>query len=185
MIGIVKHSKVPLRLMAFLGFGFSFLSFLAAVMYFILKLIFWEEFTLGMAPIIISIFFLASIQLFCMGVLGEYIGAIYTRVNKKPIVVEKEKNQFLAYEKNLAQTLESNKIFKLVLGLGNQDFKEIENLVEIYAKAGADMFDINPSREAVETVLRTIEKTGRSTDDFFLYNKHGRKRGQPRTKMFY
>ncbi len=47
------------------------------------------------------------------------------------------------------------------------------------------MFDINPSREAVETVLRTIEKTGRSTDDFFLYNKHGRKRGQPRTKMFY
>lgn len=94
MIGIVKHSKVPLRLMAFLGFGFSFLSFLAAVMYFILKLIFWEEFTLGMAPIIISIFFLASIQLFCMGVLGEYIGAIYTRVNKKPIVVEKERINF-------------------------------------------------------------------------------------------
>lgn len=94
MIGIVKHSKVPLRLMAFLGFGFSFLSFLAAVMYFILKLIFWEEFTLGMAPIIISIFFLASIQLFCMGVLGEYIGAIYTRVNKKPVVVEKERINF-------------------------------------------------------------------------------------------
>ena len=94
MIGIVKHSKVPLRLMAFLGSGFSFLSFLAAVMYFILKLIFWEEFTLGMAPIIISIFFLASIQLFCMGVLGEYIGAIYTRVNKKPIVVEKERINF-------------------------------------------------------------------------------------------
>ncbi len=93
MIGIVKHSKVPLRLMAFLGFGFSFLSFLR-VMYFILKLIFWEEFTLGMAPIIISIFFLASIQLFCMGVLGEYIGAIYTRVNKKPIVVEKERINF-------------------------------------------------------------------------------------------
>lgn len=94
MIGIVKHSKMPLRLMAFLGFVFSFLSFLAAVMYFILKLIFWEEFTLGMAPIIISIFFLASIQLFCMGVLGEYIGAIYTRVNKKPVVVEKERINF-------------------------------------------------------------------------------------------
>ena len=94
MIGIVKHSKVPLRLMAFLGFGFSFLSFMAAVLYFILKLIFWEEFTLGMAPIIISIFFLASVQLFCMGVLGEYIGAIYTRVNKKPVVVEKERINF-------------------------------------------------------------------------------------------
>ena len=71
MIGIVKHSKMPLRLMAFLGFVFSFLSFLAAVMYFILKLIFWEEFTLGMAPIIISIFFLASIQFYCMGILRE------------------------------------------------------------------------------------------------------------------
>ena len=94
MIGIVKHSKVPLRLMAFLGFGFSFLSFLAAVLYFILKLIFWEEFTIGIAPLIISIFFLASIQLFCMGVLGEYIGAIYTRVNKKPVVVEKERINF-------------------------------------------------------------------------------------------
>ena len=94
MIGIVKHSKVPLRLMAFLGFVFSFLSFMAAVLYFILKLIFWEEFTLGMAPIIISIFFLASVQLFCMGVLGEYIGAIYTRVNKKPVVVEKERINF-------------------------------------------------------------------------------------------
>ncbi len=70
-------------------------------------------------------------------------------------------------KKNLVQTLENNKIFKLVLGLGNQDFKEIENLVEIYALAGADMFDINPSKEAVETVLRIIEKTGRSTDDFF------------------
>ena len=94
MVGIVKHSKVPLRLMTFLGFGFSFLSLLVAILYFILKLVFWEEFTLGMAPIIISIFFLASVQLFCMGVLGEYIGAIYTRVNKKPVVVEKERINF-------------------------------------------------------------------------------------------
>ncbi len=94
MIGIVKHSKVPLRIMTFLGFGFSFLSLLIAFLYFILKLIFWEEFTLGMAPIIISIFFFASVQLFCLGVLGEYIGAIYTRVNKKPVVVEKERINF-------------------------------------------------------------------------------------------
>ena len=88
MIGIVKHSKVPLRLMTFLGFGLSFLSLGVAVFYFILKLMFWNEFALGLAPIIISLFFLGSVQLFCMGVLGEYIGAIYTRVNKKPVVVE-------------------------------------------------------------------------------------------------
>ena len=87
MIGIVKHSKVPLRLMTFLGFGLSFLSLGVAVFYFILKLMFWNEFALGLAPIIISLFFLGSVQLFCMGVLGEYIGAIYTRVNKKPVVV--------------------------------------------------------------------------------------------------
>lgn len=94
MIGIVKHSKVPLRLMTFLGFGLSFMSLLIALLYFILKLIFWDKFEFGLAPIIISIFFLASVQLFCMGVLGEYIGAIYTRVNKKPIVVEKERINF-------------------------------------------------------------------------------------------
>lgn len=94
MIGIVKHSKVPLRIMAFAGFLFSFLSLLIAFLYFILKLIFWNEFALGLAPIIISLFFLGSVQLFCMGVLGEYIGAIYTRVNKKPIVVEKERINF-------------------------------------------------------------------------------------------
>lgn len=95
MIGIVKHSKVPLRIMTFLGFGFSFLSLLIAFLYFVLKLIFWEEFSLGLAPIIISLFFFASIQLFCLGVLGEYIGAIYTRVNKKPVVVEKERINFI------------------------------------------------------------------------------------------
>lgn len=94
MIGIVKHSKVPLRLMTFLGFGLSFLSLGVAVFYFILKLMFWNEFALGLAPIIISLFFLGSVQLFCMGVLGEYIGTIYTRVNKKPVVVEKERINF-------------------------------------------------------------------------------------------
>ena len=94
MIGIVKHSKVPLRLMTFLGFGLSFLSLGVAVFYFILKLMFWNEFALGLAPIIISLFFLGSVQLLCMGVLGEYIGAIYTRVNKKPVVVEKERINF-------------------------------------------------------------------------------------------
>lgn len=94
MIGIVKHSKVPLRVMTFLGFIFSFLSLAIAVLYFILKLVFWSKFSLGLAPIIISLFFFASIQLFCLGVLGEYVGAIYTRVNKKPLVIEDDRINF-------------------------------------------------------------------------------------------
>ena len=94
MLGIVKHSKVPLRIMTFIGFLTSFLSITLAVIYFILKLLFWQMFDFGLAPLIISIFFFASVQLFCLGILGEYIGAIYTRVDKKPIVVPMKKINF-------------------------------------------------------------------------------------------
>lgn len=94
MIGIVKHSKVPLRLMTFLGFILAFLSLLVSLCYLIAKLLFWYKFDFGVAPLIISLFFFSSVQLFFMGILGEYIGAIYTRVNKKPLVVEKERINF-------------------------------------------------------------------------------------------
>lgn len=94
MIGFVKHSKMPLRLMAFCGFIMSSLTFLLGFLYLVLKIFFWSAFSIGIAPIIISILFLGSIQLFCLGVLGEYIGAIYTRIDKKPIVVEKERINF-------------------------------------------------------------------------------------------
>lgn len=94
MIGIIKHSKVPLRLMTFLGFIVSVLSMLLALGYLIYKLIFWDNFVMGMAPVVIGLFFFSSVQLFSMGILGEYIGAIYTRVNKKPLVIEKERINF-------------------------------------------------------------------------------------------
>lgn len=68
---------------------------------------------------------------------------------------------------NLLKTLDERKIFKLVLGLGNQDLENIKHLVEIYCEAGADMFDINPSKEAVETVFNTIEKSGKNIKDFY------------------
>ena len=68
---------------------------------------------------------------------------------------------------DLLKTLDERKIFKLVLGLGNQDLENIKHLVEIYCEAGADMFDINPSKEAVETVLNTIEKSGKNIKDFY------------------
>lgn len=94
MIGVVKHSKVPLRMMAFLGFVMSAFSMLIAFGYLLIKLLYWHTFQMGMAPVIIGLFFFASVQLFSMGILGEYVGAIYTRVNKKPLVVEKERINF-------------------------------------------------------------------------------------------
>ncbi len=94
MIGIVKHSKVPLRLAAFTGFIIGTLSLLAALFYFIYKLLFWNTFDAGQAPIVIGLFFFSAVQLFFIGIVGEYVGAIYTRVNKRPVVVEKERINF-------------------------------------------------------------------------------------------
>lgn len=94
MIGVVKHSKVPLRTMAFSGFVLSAISMLVAIAYLVYKLLNWDGFSMGMAPVVIGLFFFSSVQLFFMGILGEYIGAIYTRVNKKPLVVEKERINF-------------------------------------------------------------------------------------------
>lgn len=94
MLGITNHSKVPLRLATMAGFVMSALSLLAAFGYFVAKLLFWEWLTAGIAPLIISLFFFSSVQLFFIGILGEYIGAIHTQVQKRPLVVEKERINF-------------------------------------------------------------------------------------------
>jgi glycosyltransferase involved in cell wall biosynthesis len=94
MLGLTSHSKVPLRLATMLGFAMSLLSLLVAVGYFIYKLIFWYSFPVGFAPLIIGLFLFSSIQLFFIGILGEYIGAIHTQVLHRPLVVEKERINF-------------------------------------------------------------------------------------------
>ena len=94
MLGITNLSKVPLRMMTFTGFGGALLSFIVALLYLFYKIIFWKRFSLGLAPLIIGIFFLGSIQLVCMGILGEYVGAIYTFIQKKPYAVERERINF-------------------------------------------------------------------------------------------
>ena len=94
MLGITNHSKVPLRLAAMLGFAMSGISFLAAIGYLCAKLVFWERFSFGMAPLIISLFFFSSVQLFFIGIIGEYIGAIHTQVLNRPRVIEKERINF-------------------------------------------------------------------------------------------
>ena len=94
MLGITNHSKVPLRLATMLGFFMSALSLLIAMGYFIAKLTLWYNFPLGTAPVIIGLFFFSSIQLFFIGILGEYIGSIHTQVLKRPLVIEKERINF-------------------------------------------------------------------------------------------
>ncbi len=94
MLGITKLSKVPLRLVTFSGFAGSLLSLLGGLGYFGYKLLFWQQFTLGIAPIAIGMFFLGSLQLLFMGVIGEYIGNIHTQVHNRPLVVERQRVNF-------------------------------------------------------------------------------------------
>jgi glycosyltransferase involved in cell wall biosynthesis len=94
MLGITNHSKVPLRLATMMGFAMSFVSLLLGLVYLVYKLLFWERFTVGVAPVVIGLFLFASVQLFFIGILGEYIGAIHTQVLNRPLVVEKERINF-------------------------------------------------------------------------------------------
>jgi len=94
MLGITNHSKVPLRLATMTGFAVALLSLLVALGYFVYKLIFWDNFSVGIAPLVIGLFFFSSVQLFFIGIIGEYIGAIHTQVLKRPLVIEKERINF-------------------------------------------------------------------------------------------
>ncbi len=94
MLGITNHSKVPLRLAAMIGFLLSMISLAVAFGYLIYKLVFWDSFNAGMAPLVIGLFFFSSVQLFFIGIIGEYVGAIHTQVLKRPRVIERERINF-------------------------------------------------------------------------------------------
>ena len=94
MVGITSHSKLPLRIATIVGFALSALSLLVAFGYLVYKLIFWNSFPVGIAPMVIGLFLSFSVQLFFLGILGEYIAVIHTRVMKRPLVVEKERINF-------------------------------------------------------------------------------------------
>ena len=94
MIGFTNHSKVPLRLAAFCGFILSALSLFLAFVYLVLKLAYWDHFPMGTAPILIAVFFFSSMQLFFIGVIGEYLGAVLTQILHRPLVIEKERINF-------------------------------------------------------------------------------------------
>ena len=94
MLGITNLSKVPLRLVTFSGFVCAAMCILAGIVYLVYKLLYWNRFSVGMAPLVIGIFFFSSIQLISVGILGEYIGSIHTQVQKRPLVIERERVNF-------------------------------------------------------------------------------------------
>lgn len=94
MLGFVNHSKVPLRMASFIGFLCSAVSLLVALIYFVYKLCYWDSFQVGQAPLVIGMFFFASVQLFFLGIVGEYVGSILTQVRRRPLVIEQERINF-------------------------------------------------------------------------------------------
>jgi glycosyltransferase involved in cell wall biosynthesis len=94
MLGITNLSKVPLRLVIFGGFISAAISFVMGVFYLTYKLIFWNSFTVGVAPLVLGLFFLGSVQLIALGIIGEYVGSIHTIVQGRPRVTEKERINF-------------------------------------------------------------------------------------------
>jgi glycosyltransferase involved in cell wall biosynthesis len=93
-LGIVNHSKVPLRFATFAGFLGAIFSFFVGTLYLFYKLLFWSSFAVGQAPMVIGLSFMASLQLVFLGILGEYIGAIHTQQQRRPYVIERERVNF-------------------------------------------------------------------------------------------
>jgi polyisoprenyl-phosphate glycosyltransferase len=94
MLGMTSYTKIPLRLATMFGFGAAVISFLVGMFYLVYKLANWQNFTLGVAPLVVGFFFFGAVQLFFLGMLGEYIGAIFTQILHRPLVIEKERINF-------------------------------------------------------------------------------------------
>jgi glycosyltransferase involved in cell wall biosynthesis len=94
MLGITSHSKKPLRLIIMMSLFLGAVSFLLSVFYLVYKLIYWNQFSLGMAPVVLGLFFFSAVQIFFLGIIGEYIGNIYVKNMNRPLVIEKERVNF-------------------------------------------------------------------------------------------
>ena len=94
MLGLISNSLVPIRIATALGFITGGLSLVIGVAYIILKIVFWDNFVMGLAPLIIGIFFLLGLVLIFLGIIGEYIANIQSYVRGRPLVIEKERINF-------------------------------------------------------------------------------------------
>ncbi|MCI8597322.1 MAG: glycosyltransferase family 2 protein [Lachnospiraceae bacterium] len=99
MLSFTSYTKIGLRLATFIGFGISAFSFLVALIYLVLKLIYWDRFVAGTAPILLGMFFLGAVQLIFMGLMGEYILSINQRTMNHPLVIEEERINFKEEDK--------------------------------------------------------------------------------------
>lgn len=94
MLSITSYTKFGLRIATFIGMGAGLLSFIIGIVYLVMKLIYWDRFLAGTAPMVIGMLFLGAIQLFFIGMIGEYILTINQRVMKRPLVIEEERINF-------------------------------------------------------------------------------------------
>ena len=94
LLGVVKHSNILLRVMILFGFFFGVASLLIAISFFFYKILFWNSFQLGLAPILIGFFGLTAIQIMIIGLIGEYISIVLTYSKNLPLVIEKERINF-------------------------------------------------------------------------------------------
>lgn len=99
MLSFTSYTKIGMRIAEFVGFGFAFLNMLVGLIYLVLKLVYWDRFDAGQAPLIIITSMMCSVLLAFMGFLGEYIAAINTRLMHRPLVVEEERINFTAEDK--------------------------------------------------------------------------------------
>lgn len=94
MLGLTSHTIVPMRFATIAGFTLAGVCLLVSLAYAIYKFIFWNSFSVGMAPLVIGMFFLFSVQLAFIGLMGEYLGMVLTHVMNRPLVIEKERINF-------------------------------------------------------------------------------------------
>ena len=94
MLGITSYTKILMRIATFLGAGLGIISFLFALFILASKLLNWYSYPYGTATIIIGVFFIGAVQLFFMGILGEYVLSINTRSMRRPLVVVGERLNF-------------------------------------------------------------------------------------------
>ena len=94
ILGLTTHGGAAIRLISLFGFFVAILSFCASLIYFVAKLLFWDSFELGLAPLILAVFFFGSVQIVILGLLGEYLSNIQRRIRKLPLVIEAERVNF-------------------------------------------------------------------------------------------
>ena len=94
IVGIIKHSKIPLRIITFIGLAASLLSFMISIIFLFRKIFNWDSFDVGVAPLIIGLFMIASIQIFLLGFIGEYVMNILQQTRNLPLVIEKKRINF-------------------------------------------------------------------------------------------